>query len=235
MDTGISKETIAAFVDGELPPREMERTAAILAQRPDLDSYVRRQEGLRAQLRGAFSEVLDQPVPVRLTHVVRTARVSLRWRLHHLLQPMSWRVLVPASAALALGLVIGALLRPGTDFTSSAGRLVARGSLARALDHQLASDRAARSGPRIGISFRDKAGEDCRTFVDVASSGLACRRDGVWVIGTVVSRAPENRGSAYRMAGSEMPQAVRDAVTASISGEPFDAQTERFARDSGWK
>ncbi len=177
-DTDISQEKISAFVDGELPPREMERVAAYLAERPDLESQVEQQERLRTQLRAAFSEVLDPPVPAHLVHAARTAPVSLRWRLHHLLQAMSsWQVLVPTTAALAVGLVIGLLLRSGAEVTSNAsGQLIARGSLRRVLDHQLASENSGSS--RIGISFRDQASEDCRTFLNGASSGLVHRGGG---------------------------------------------------------
>jgi hypothetical protein len=235
MDREISPEKISAFIDGELPPKEMERIAAYLAERPDLESEVSQQEHLRTQLRSAFSEVLDGPVPAHLLQAARTAPVSLRWRLQHLLQARSsWQVLVPAGAALAVGLVIGLLLRAGADVTSNAsGQLIARGALRRALDHQLASETSGRS--RIGITFRDQAGEDCRTFLNGASSGLACHRGGAWIISIMVHQPAASPGADYRMAGSEMPPAVRDAVTTTIAGEPFNAQAERAARDSGWK
>jgi hypothetical protein len=128
------------------------------------------------------------------------------------------------------------VLRPSADLsTNASGQLVARGSLGRALEQRLASAGYPGSGPRIGISFRDKAGEDCRTFTDGGASGLACHRNGAWMISTLVNQSPSTPGYVYRMAGSEMPDAVRRAVTASIVGAPFDAQTERAARNSGWK
>jgi hypothetical protein len=137
--------------------------------------------------------------------------------------------------ALALGLVIGVVLRPAKDLAINAsGQLVAQGALGEALDRKLASTGYDGNGPRIGISFRDKAGEACRTFSNSTASGVACRRNDAWVVGTLVETAPENPGASYRMAGSQMPDAVRGAVAAIMDGAPFDAAAERAARDRGW-
>ena len=70
-----TRETLNAFVDGELPPREMERIAALLGQRPDLEAYVAQQEKLRAQMKQAFDSVVAAPVPPRLV-AARVARRS---------------------------------------------------------------------------------------------------------------------------------------------------------------
>lgn len=227
------RETLNAFVDGELPPKEMEEIAALLAVRPDLDRYVREQERLRETLRETYP--LEADVPEKLIEAVRSAPVSWRWRLRGLQERfLSIRILVPAGAALALGVMIGFALRPASDFgTDGAGRLVAQGNLGKALTTQLAAAGRHDGGAQIGISFRSKAGYDCRTFTLRSEAGLACRQEGHWIVETLVKQAPEYPEADYRMAGA-MPEAVRRAVAASIDGAPFDAAAERQARDRGW-
>lgn len=53
------------------------------------------------------------------------------------------------------------------------------------------------------------------------------------MVTTLVTQASES-GGAYRMAGSQMPEAVRRAVEVSIQGQAFDAETEARARANGW-
>jgi anti-sigma factor RsiW len=232
----LDRDTLNRFVDGELPPKEMEDIAAKLAGDQELNAYVARHENLRNQLRDRF-RALDGSMPEQLIETVRTAPVSWQWRLRAALapnRPLRW--LAPACAALVLGFVAGTSLWPAkNDFgTGASGQLVAQGALGKALDSQLASE--GNSGPvRIGISFRNKAGQACRIFNSGSTAGLACHSAGTWVVGMLVKQAaPEDAGAAYRMVGSEMPDAVRRAVTSSISGEPFDAAAESRAARDGW-
>lgn len=228
----LDREKLNRFVDGELPPKEMEGVAALLVGNPEMNAYVERQENLRHRLRNGF-RALDSAMPERLTEAVRTAPVSWQWRLHAALEanrPLRW--LVPAAAALVLGLVASIGLRPQSDFgTSASGQVIAQGALGKALDTQLASEN---SPVRVGISFRNKAGQACRTFNSGSNAGLACHDAGSWVVGILVKQVPEDAGAAYRMVGSAMPDAVRHAVTANIRGEPFDAAAEARAAKEGW-
>lgn len=234
METEIGNDTLIAFLDGELPPRDTERVAKLLATRPDLDAWAQRQETLRGQLKGAFAEVMVGPTPERLVATIHTAPLSWRWRMRRWLDVFTPRALVPAGLTLAAGLMLGLYLRPSNDLILSGGQLVARGTFGAALDNKLASAGYDGTGPHIGISFHDRAGHDCRTFSSGTQAGLACHQDKGWVVGTLVSQ-PQESGTPYRMAGSEMPDAVRNAVSASIEGMPFDAAAEKAARDRGWK
>ena len=140
----------------------------------------------------------------------------------------------PAAAMLAIGVIVGRALMPGSNFESGrAGTVVASRALAHALDSQLA---AAQSGSTsIGISFRNRDGQDCRTFSSGETAGLACRSADGWVVERLVRERGENAGASYRMAGSAMPDALRQAVQAAIVGEPFDANQEARARAKGWR
>lgn len=228
----MDREMLNAFVDGQLPPQEMARIAALLDTEPEMKAYVLKQEKLRAAL--TFEEMMRTPPPSRLVDTARTAPVSWRWRLQaYLGRHFVVRSLLPAGAALAAGLIIGITTKSNGDLILSRGQMLAGGSLAQALDTKLASSGYDGKGPRIGISFRDRAGKDCRTFTSGSQAGLACHRDGAWMISTLVAQGPE-AGGTYRMAGSEMPDAVRRAVEASIQGAPFDAIAEAQARANGW-
>lgn len=228
----LDHEKLNRFVDGELSPKEMEAVAALLADNQEMNAYVERQENLRNQLRHGF-RALDGTMPRRLLETVRTTPVSWQWRLRAALEanrPLRW--LVPAGAALVLGIVVSIGLRLQGDFgTSASGQVIAQGALGKALDMQLASED---SPVRIGISFRNKAGQACRTFNSGGNAGLACHEAGTWVVGILVKQVPEDAGAAYRMVGSAMPDAVRHAVTADISGEPFDVAAEARAAKDGW-
>ena len=125
------------------------------------------------------------------------------------------------------------MIGSGGDLISSHGQMLARGDLARALDTKLASAGYSGEGPRIGISFRNRDGRDCRTFTSGNQAGLACHQGSKWVVMTLVAQNSES-SAIYRMAGSEMPDAVRRAVEASIQGAPFDAIAEAQARANGW-
>src|SRR6201986_1527531 len=163
MNDDIGTETLTAFLDGELSPEETARVAALLSTRPDLDAWVNRQQRLRASLRNAFAEVTDVPVPAALAALTRTAPVSWRWRMAQTFHGAFLKTWVPAGAALAAGLAIGIVMHPSGDLESHGGQVMAQGALADALNRQLASAGDKSSDTHIGVSFRNRSGQDCRT------------------------------------------------------------------------
>jgi len=239
-------ETLAAYVDGELPVEEMRRIESLLASRPDLAEQVERQRALRASMQDALGEILAEPVPDRLRDLVRNApahRSFAALAAETLQRAFAPRVLIPV-AALACGLVIGfgldrAAREEGLFASSSSGRLIAQGALAQALSEQLASAGYPGPGPRIRISFRSRAGQDCRTFTfataRASTAGIACHDRDEWVVGTLTPGEKNAvSGGSYRMAASAMPEPIRSTVSAMIVGQPFDAAGEREARDRSW-
>ena len=86
---------------------------------------------------------------------------------------------------------------------------------------------------RIGLTFRDHAGEICRSFTAQASSGLACRDGGRWVLKGLFA-GPEGQGSDYRMAAGMDPN-LAALVDSAMAGEPLDAAAEQAAKDKGWR
>jgi hypothetical protein len=61
MTMEVSRKILDMFVDGELSSREMENLAALLEEHPDWDAYVRKQETLRAMLRGRYCWTDNRP------------------------------------------------------------------------------------------------------------------------------------------------------------------------------
>src|SRR5262245_5927320 len=121
MEQDPTPEILTAFLDGELPPEEMQRVGELLDARPDLDRWMRLQERLRPDIKNAFPAV--PPAPERLVRAAMTSPISWRWRLRHMGFGAGLRILAPAGAALALGLVIGVALRVPGDIALRGGQV----------------------------------------------------------------------------------------------------------------
>jgi hypothetical protein len=230
----ISDETLMAYADGELDAAGRASVEAAMQEDPEIGKRVARHRALREAMRGAFSAVLNEPVPDRLMQAARgqtAAPAALRrW------QPAA----MAASLLLGLGLGFlawhgsgGVLIRPGAG-----GGLVASATLAESLSTQLSDDRPADRVVVAGLSFRNKSGDYCRTFHSTgsdASSGLACREGTDWKIKALAQspRAAVNSGN-FRTAAAEDSPAIRAAVEGSIDGEPLDHAGEIAAREAGW-
>ncbi len=248
----ISDETLMAYADGELDAAARASVEAAMQQDPEIGKRVARHRALRETMRGAFSAVLDEPVPERLIQAARgqtatsnsavmdlsAAREAARQK--NSAGPRRWQPAAMA-ASLLLGLGLGflawhgprALIEPGAG-----GGLIASAALAEVLSTQLSGDPSADPVAVTGLSFRDKSGDYCRTFSltgSAASSGLACHEGVDWRIKALAQspRAAANSGN-FRTAASEDSPAIRAAVEGSIDGEPLDHAGELAARQAGW-
>src|SRR5262249_27382570 len=95
----------------------------------------------------------------------------------------------------------------------------------------------ARAAVQMGVSFRSKSGNYCRTFqLPERVAGLACLQDDEWRIEVLASTPGAQEGrSEYRAAGSALPPSVLRAVDESISGEPLDDNGEARAKAAKWR
>jgi hypothetical protein len=243
-------ETLMAYADGELDERQSAEISAAIEADPALARRVEQHRAMRAEVAGAFATVLDQPLPDRLVESAhgpagspadgtrsgkvlqfpaRSARASATpWRARE------WWAM---AASVVLGAMISwKLFAPGESalVTASNGALVASGALAEALDRQLASTQRGVEPVLIGLTFRARDGNFCRSFAlrGADTAGLACRVDGQWLI-PVTAAAPAS-GGGVRQAASP-PPAVLTAIEARISGEALDASGEENARLGGWR
>jgi anti-sigma factor RsiW len=146
------------------------------------------------------------------------------------------------AASIALGAVIAhlAMRAPATSrFGTENGHLVAQTDLAQALSTQLAIDQSMDTPVQIGVSFKSKAGDICRTFTvkdENVMGGLACRQGAEWRVQILANAPPgTNAQGGYKPAGGSMPTSVVAAVEQQIDGDPLDADGEAAARARGWK
>jgi hypothetical protein len=243
----ISDDILMAYLDNELAPDERARVDTALGTNPELRDRLQQQEIVRRALTAAFGPVVNERLPDHLLKTAMSAPISWRWRLRQSLSQFSFNAsggqtlpfarFASGAAVLLVGVAIGWIATRGLDNNAEPGLAITDGPLAQALEQQLASD-DRQQGPRVGVSFRAKTGQLCRTFDAGASSdnkaGIACRGPAGWTVETLVAAEPR-AGSPYETVGSAMPPAVSDGVKNLIAGEPFDAVQERDARDRNWR
>lgn len=239
----IPTEKLLAYLDGELPPEEMRAVETALAADPVLRRQLDQQKALSGTLQNAFTPVLSEPVPQRLLDALaqHAATAPLHQRLLSGLR--AWFAHTPllagsatAAGAMAFGLVLGIGVVPpqSGDFASGPDGVVAKSGLATALTTQLASNQTEHAAAKIGLTFRNGKGDYCRTFQTSGTSGIACHEQQTWHIVALAASPGQTPQTAYHMAGSDMPESIRDAVTAMMSGSVLDAAAEQQARESGW-
>jgi hypothetical protein len=250
----VSDETLMAYADGEVDEATRAIIEAAMRENPEVRRRIAEHRALREAMQGAFSAVLDEPVPQRLIdaargqtavpaggHVVdlagarRAAAGQLPGR-----RLRSWQPVAMAASVLmgvALGYVGWHSAKPLVT-TGSSGELLAGAGLAEALSNQLSEERSPGLAAITGLSFRAKTGDYCRTFSltgSHASSGLACHEGGGWTIKVLAQSPPAaSNSSNFRPAASADPPAVRAAVEESIDGEPLDRAGEIAARQGNW-
>jgi anti-sigma factor RsiW len=253
----ISDETLMAYADGEADAATRASVESAMQTDPEIAQRVARHRAMREAMRGAFADVLREPVPDRLVAAARgrstasvgtagiddtvvdfagvlaaaaalkKARGARRW------QPFA------LAASLLLGIGVGFLTwhGSGTVVESDARGLVAGAALSKALSSQLSEDRGASLAAVTGLSFRDKSGAYCRTFSlngSGAAAGLACRDGAQWRIKALAQSTEAQGGGNFRTAASPLPPLIRAAVEEAIKGEPLDRAAEIAARQSGW-
>lgn len=240
----IDEDTLQAYVDGELDADAAARVDAALAHDAVLARRVQQARALRTQLHAAFDPVLDEPVPARLSALLKPpAAPPLAGGRHahamHRRAPRRWYV--GAALAASAALLAVALWWPhvgGDMLRMHDGQSFAAGPLEHALDHALASEPEPDAPVAIGLSFRSHDGHICRSFMlhrAPARAGLACHGDDGWSVPVITAAPSPEDGGELRQAASDLPIAVRAAIDARLRGEVFDARQERAARDAGWK
>ncbi|KQM81667.1 hypothetical protein ASE67_17125 [Sphingomonas sp. Leaf23] len=224
----IDPETLAAYADGELDPIAAKRVERAMADDPSLAAEVERHRALTARLRGGFAGLDTQPMPAGVEALFARADNVVPFPTRKPApKPQRWWGAVAAS--LVAGLLLGQLVpRSGSDLGFEGGTAVAQGSLARALDTQLASTQGAQAPVRIGITFHDRAGALCRTFETGTTGGIACAGDsGPWRVQALQGGAVATT-TTYAQAGSPMA-AVLEQAQAMAAGDPLDAAGEAAA------
>jgi hypothetical protein len=234
-----SRESLMAFIDGELSSEEERRVAAEIAASPALNAYVEEQRALKSRVDADFAPILTAPVPERFERMVIDAPVSRaagpRRNPFSMQLPRLWIPAAAAAAGIAIGIGLSNLVG-GAMMESRNGALLATGGLARILSTQLAASQSATASTRVGLSFRNKDGNFCRTFQTAvatnALAGIACREEGDWRI--LATAATQADAGEFRQAASSLPNNLRATLNSMISGKPLNAAAERTARSHNW-
>ncbi|MGK2909741.1 MAG: anti-sigma factor family protein [Sphingobium sp.] len=228
----IDRELLMAYADGELDAVSAKRVEKAIAMQPELAEQVAAHRALRATLASHFAPVIDAPLPERLTTLLDDPIVRLQPAQRNA-SFFQARNLAAMAAALVMGLLLGQVITPGGSglVGSGQGALVAQGDLAQALETQLASTQPADAPMRIGVTFRDHNGQLCRTFEGEVLSGIACRAGNAWQLKRTMAPEVGDR-QAYRQASSAE---MMDAAQNMMAGGAMDADTERKAKDGGWR
>jgi hypothetical protein len=243
-------ETLMAYVDGELDAKLRAEIATAVEKEPVLARRVEQQRALRAKVAGVYTKVLEQPLPERLARAARggTTPESAAAR-GNVLQFPARPARAPAApwrarewAAMAASLLLGALISwrmlapgDGAPIVAAKDALVAHGQLARALDQQLASEQGGEEPVLIGLTFKARDGNYCRSFVMRATgtAGLACRAGTDWqVAATDAVVLPQGR---VQQAASALSPIILRAIETRGEGAILDAGAEKSAQLSGWK
>ena len=244
-----SDETLMAYADGEVDADLRRQIEAAMALDPSIAERIAQHRNLRADLGAAFNPVLDEPMPARLLDAAAASPASKQASITDLnaarsakqraVRPpgrWSWREWGAIAASLIIGILAGrTALQPARSelFATSAAGIVARGELSAALTDQLGG--AVKGGNvLIGLTFRDREGEYCRTFVTTSAAGFACREANTWQVRALSEHVPGQRSGEYRMAGTVLPQAILTAVEDTMAGEALDREQEQAARASDW-
>lgn len=232
-------ETLMAYADGELDIETRRAIEAEMAVDPEVAQEVERHRAMRAEVGGAFAGVLDEPVPDRL---LRAAKKTTPRAAPPARRQWSWPEWTAIAASLLIGVLAGrAMLHQprssgGLIASSVDGHVIASGALAQALSEQLSSQDG--SNVDIGLSFRAKSGEYCRTFAAQGSNtvvGFACRDAEEWRIDMLSDVPRTESGGGYRMASTQLPAPIVQAMAERMQGEALDADEEAIARQRSWR
>ena len=225
----IGDERFFAWLDGELDPSEASAVDELVAADPELQRRAEAHRALAGRLNHAFDPIAEMALPQRLADAARPRQAEIidfaARRPRAMPVRMQWAAM---AATLAIGIAAGTMLNSGPSgpVAREGGQLVASGELEQALYTRLASA-PAREGARVGLTFRDAAGDVCRSFTDEGAAGLACHKGGDWQIKGLF-QGGEGQQSEFRMAAGADPR-LAELVNATMAGEPLDAAGEREA------
>ena len=200
--TKLDEEILMAYVDGELDPQRVTEVEALLAEDAEARATVQIFRDSAATLRGAFDDMLREPVPTRLLAAVKASptgsvsdlRLARRQRPSRFFPATTW------AQAAAVALLVGAgymaaqwtsrVLEPSAQVATvdpllnEALETIASGSVFARQEQE----GSIRRDIMPLLTFRDANDRYCREFESTlkvpddqqVSYGVACRERGVW-------------------------------------------------------
>lgn len=227
------REQLASWADGEITGTLAEQIAAAVERDPKLQREIETHRALKAKLGSHFAPLLDQPVPDRLSGLLRSEATVLsldaaRKHREDKRRPSRWVWI--AGPALAASLALAVFVPQGAEKGAAD---YAAPQIAQVLDSQLAAEQDNGAQTRILLSFRNKNDEFCRAFSAVEVSGIACRDEQGWRL-AIRGEAGASVDSEYRQAGADLAAIMVEAQE-TAAGPALDADEEASARAMGWR
>ena len=238
----ITDEVLSAYIDGELSPNETAQLKAALERKPALMARFEALQAGTAQLRPAFSDLANEPVPERFTRMLAepsTRGPRLFDRFRALMRPA---ILVPSAASLIAGFVLATLVsgpgqNPAGFQVTESGTVIANVGLASVLQ-------SARSGAvfdqggapvlvRLSISTEDN--RYCRQFYIADKEGIACTADEGWTLDLLVPARANVFADGYRLAQGETSPAIDAAIQRLNIRRVLDDEVEAAVIKAQWK
>lgn len=258
-----TESSLMAFADGELDAAQSTQLQAALMSDNALQERLVAITQQRERVMAAFAPVLDEPIPDRLSQLLRAPVASAAAaaepkvidlgaaRAHKAQRDAenaarvaaprralsSWAQWGGMAASVVLGVLMGTQLTPSAvdaDLGLQGGKLLAGGVIEKSLATQLASDTNSRTPVAVQLSFIDKRGQYCRTFSTGQVAGLACQDQGQWAVQHLAT-VDAKPTTEMRQANTALPPALLEAVDQRMDGNTLNADAERAARTRGWK
>jgi hypothetical protein len=239
---GITDQLLMAYVDGELSPDLAAMILSRLTAEPDLLERMEEHQRLRGELSALYEPVIGEPLPHSLTDLLSRDDAEDAWRpparafdLQRLMN--AWPIAATAAAAALIGVGLSEVFHAKDPLArSSDGRITASGSLARALENDLAPGSPA-SDAKILASFEDRSGQYCRVFQTGGGheDGVACKNGGRWLVVALANATGAEPSQGYRQASSALAASIATAVDELQASNAMTLAQERQARTQQWR
>lgn len=256
----VSDEMLMAYADRELDAATSARVMEVVGNDPTLLAKLRVFEQTRDVVGVAFDQVLNEPVPERLSRLLVPVPVSgVRHTDNGRARSGLWEdfrrwlgsgsSFAPALAAAAVAIVAVAggwglktwtspEMAPGAGMVladGTAGGLLHKALETEGLDQSVTEDGAGTVTPRF--TFKDKAGRYCRQYtMETAAAnefvGVACRKTGGgWIL--EIQTAVAGNSGTFTPAG-DSPE-ITSKVGSMIEGEFLDSAEDAALIAKGWQ
>ena len=240
-------EKLSGYLDGELDPAVHadltarmagdDRARARLAQLRETDALVRTAyaDPLHEALPDRFIAALDKGIAADATQLRQEVVATTAGNDN---AQRRWLVGGAIAASLAVGLLLGSQFVRREDDVGIASAAFG-GALSATPSLQSVS---LASGERLtpSFSFARAGGGYCRQFeltaADLKSIGIACTRNGAWMIEALLPSAPKVLATEGYATAEGPANPGLDMVIASLrQGDPLDRSTERSLIAHNWK
>jgi hypothetical protein len=240
-------EQLSAFLDGELPPQDMDALSHEIETNAQLAARMERIGSANAAYVDAISQIDRAPVSAAVKAAIETPPTAkvIAFRPRGIAAFLVEHRAIAASllCAVAVGGIMSTTSKgsasdpfaPGPD-----GMIMASSPL-----HQLLETAATGQASTIGnstaaprLTFAADDGSFCRQFdvvtPDGASAAIACREATGWRTQVVAYGLPKPDGEFQTASASRSP-ALESFLDERLSGAPMNAEEEGKLLQGGWK